>query len=119
MEENKSKVYVLPDNEGRILRCEGGYTMANIDDPALWVQIDEGFDDRCNLCQTHYFEGGLYTEDGIPRYKLEDGTAVARTTEEIEADMATLPEPEETLSQEERIRELEEALDMILRGETA
>ena len=32
------------------------------------------------------FDGGIYTTDGIPRYKLVDGQAVERTGEEIAAD---------------------------------
>ena len=104
-----SKVYVLADGRGRILRCEGGYTMSNIDDLDAWTLIDEGIGDRYNLCQSHYFEGGLYTDDGIPRYKLEDGQAVERTTEEIEADRAALPEPEPTENEKlrRRVAELE------------
>lgn len=86
MNENTSKVYVLTDDRSRIIRCEGGYTIGNITDFTGWVQIDEGTGGRYNLCQSHYFEGGLYTEDGIPRYKLVDEAAVERTEEEIEQD---------------------------------
>lgn len=79
-----SKVYVSTDEQSRILRCEGGYTTpANLDG---WTKIDEGTGDRYNLCQAHYFDGGLYTEDGIPRYKLVEGKPVERTEEEIQAD---------------------------------
>mgnify|MGYP003278868845 CR=1 FL=1 len=82
--ENTSKVYVLTDDQNRITRCEGGFTTpADLTD---WVQIDEGTGDRYNLCQSHYFDGGLYTNDGIPRYKLADGAPVLRSAEEIEAD---------------------------------
>lgn len=88
----KSKVYVQTDSQGRITRCEGGYTAPG--DLTGWVQIDEGTGDRYNLCQTHYFDGGLYTADGIPRYKLEEGRPVERTEEEIAADRAALPAPE-------------------------
>ena len=84
MEENMSKVYVLTDETSRILRCDGGYTTPA--DLTGWVQIDEGTGDRYNLCQSHYFEGGLYTSDGIPRYKLQDGQPVERSEEEIEVD---------------------------------
>ena len=84
MEEYKSKVYVLLDGQNRIVRCEGGYTTPA--DLTGWVQIDEGTGDRYNLCQSHYFEGGLYTSDGIPRYKLQDGQPVERSEEEIEVD---------------------------------
>ena len=93
MDENTSKVYVLADDQGRITRCEGGYTTGNITDPENWVQIDEGTGDRFNLCQSHYFQDGLYTEDGIPRYKLQDGQAVERTEEEIAADRAAIVQP--------------------------
>lgn len=84
MEEQKSKVYVQTDGQNRIFRCEGGYTTPA--DLTGWVQIDEGTGDRYNLCQSHYFEGGLYTSDGIPRYKLQDGAAVERTEDELEVD---------------------------------
>lgn len=118
---NESKVYVLSDNQNRIIRCDGGYTTPA--DLAGWVQIDEGTGDRYNLCQSHYFDGGLYTDDGIPRYKLVDGQPVERTEEEIRADRDALPATSK--SQEERIADLEtgvgdlsEALDMLLTGVT-
>ena len=81
MNEITSKVYVLTDDQNRIIRCEGGYTTPN--DLTDWVQIDEGAGDKYNLCQSHYFDGGLYTDDGIPRYKLTDGAPVLRSDEEI------------------------------------
>ena len=84
--ETKSKVYILTDSQGRVLRCEGGYTMSNIDDLSQWTYLDEGDGDRYNLCQSHYFEGGLYTEDGFCRYVYEDGVCRLRTEAEIEAD---------------------------------
>lgn len=92
-----SKVYVLADDQSRIIRCEGGYTTPA--DLTGWVQIDEGTGDRYNLCQTHYFDGGIYTDDGIPRYKLADGQAVERTEEEIAADRAALPAPEPSMGE--------------------
>lgn len=119
----KSKVYVLPDDHGRILRCEGGYTMDNITDPDNWVLIDEGHGDRYNLCQSHYFHGGLYTEDSIPKYKLLGEKPILRTDEEIEADR--IPASDPSLSLEDRVGTLEidsaetkEALEMILSGVT-
>lgn len=84
MDEYKSKVYVMTDDQGRITRCEGGYTTPA--DLTGWIQIDEGTGDRYNLCQSNYFDGGLCTTDGIPRYKLADGAPLERTQEEIDAD---------------------------------
>lgn len=88
----KSKVYIQTDTDGRILRCEGGYTTpADLTD---WTYIDEGTGDRYNLCQSHYFPGGLYTMGGIHRYRWDGTQAVERTEDEIEADRAELPVPE-------------------------
>ena len=91
MNETVFKVYVSTDDRGRIIRCEGGYTTPA--DLTGWTLIDEGTGDRYNLCQSHYFDGGLYTDDGIPRYKLQDGKAAERTEEEIQADRAAVPAP--------------------------
>ena len=91
MEETKSKVYVYTDEKSRITHCEGGYTIENIKDFEGWTLIDEGNGDRYNLCQSHYFDGGLYTEDGIPRYKLVDGKPVLREDSEIQADIKEIP----------------------------
>ena len=99
MDKTTSKVYVLADDQGRIIRCEGGYTTGNITDPENWVQIDEGVGDRFSLCQSHYFQDGLYTEDGVPRYKLVDGQPVERTMEEIAADLAAIVPPVTPLEQ--------------------
>lgn len=99
--EIKSKVYVQTDDRDRITHCEGGYTIGNITDFTGWVQIDEGAGDKYNLCQSHYFDR-IYTEDGIPRYKLVDGQAVERTQEEIEADRAAIPAPPPTAQEQLR-----------------
>lgn len=87
MDEIISRVYVKVDNQNRILRCEGEYTLSNIDNIEEWILIEEGPScDRLNLAQTHYFEGGLYTEDGICRYVYEDEECRLRTDEEIISD---------------------------------
>ena len=80
----KSKVYIQTDAEGRILRCDGGYTTPA--DLTGWIEIDEGTGDKYNLCQSHYFDGGLYTMDGIHRYRWDGTQAVERTEEDLEAD---------------------------------
>ena len=85
----KSKVHIKVDDQGRILRCEGEYTTPS--DLTGWIEIDEGTGDKYNLCQSHYFESGLYTMDGIPRYRWDGSVAVLRTDEELEADRAALP----------------------------
>ena len=122
--EMKSKVYIQTDTEGRILRCEGGYTTPV--DLAGWTYIDEGTGDRYNLCQGNYFQGGLYTMDGIPRYRWDGSAAVLRTDEEMEADRAAIPDPKPSKTVEARLTALEaeaeqakadrEALNILLGG---
>lgn len=101
----KSKVYIRTDTEGRIVRCEGGYTTPH--DLAGWTGIDEGTGDKYNLCQSHYFDGGLYTMDGIPRYSLDGSAAVLRTDKEMEADRAAIPEPKPSKTVDDRLTALE------------
>lgn len=83
--DDQSKVYILVDEECCILRCDGGYTIGNVDE-SRWILIDAGDGDRFNLCQSHYFEGGLYTEDGICRYKYVEGECVLRSETEMDYD---------------------------------
>ena len=121
---DKSKVYIQTDDRGRILRCDGGYTTPT--DLSGWLEIDEGTGDRYNLCQSHYFDGGLYTMDSIPRYRWDGTQAVERTEEELEADRTALPKPEPT-TLETRVAALEAdaaqaaldraALTLLLTGE--
>ena len=120
----KSKVYIQTDAEGRVLRCEGGYTTPV--DLTDWTYIDEGIGDRYNLCQGNYFQGGLYTMDGIPRYRWDGYAAVQRTDEEMEADRAAIPDPKPSKTVEARLTALEaeaeqakadrEALNILLGG---
>lgn len=87
----RSRVYILLDEKGRIVRVEGEYSLPS--DLTGWVQIDEGYGDRFSMAQSHYLDGGLYTMQGIPRYKYEDGACVLRGEEELAADLAALPAP--------------------------
>lgn len=91
-----SKVYALVDAQGRVTRIEGGYTMGNIDDLARWTYLGEGDGDKYNLCQAHYLPDGLFTGDGLYRWKYENGECVLRTEAELEADRAAIPAPEPT-----------------------
>ena len=111
MEIEKSKVYVLPDAEGRITRIDGGYTLDNIKDFTDWVLIDEGYGDRFNLCQGNYFPQPIIDERGIYRYKLVDGKPVERTQEEMDADYVP---PEIKPTTEQRVDALETTTDDII-----
>lgn len=106
MQTPKSRVYVLCDDQNRVTRLEGEYSLPA--DLTGWVLIEEGEPcDRLNLAQSHYLDKPLY-DGAVLRYKLVDGKVVERTAEEIEADKAKLPKPEPSVS--ERVTELEEQL---------
>lgn len=107
----KSRVYAKLDEQNRILAIEGEYSLSNIQNFDEWTQIEEGEPcDRLNLAQSHYFEGGLFTDDGIPRYKWTGREAVARTETEIEADRAAIPAQPATPTYEERLAAMESAM---------
>lgn len=88
----KSRVYILLDEKERIVRIEGEYSLPA--DLTGWTLIEEGAPcDRLNLAQSHYLDGGLYTMQGIPRYKYNGGACVLRSEAEIAADRDALPRP--------------------------
>lgn len=121
----KSHVYIKVDEQGHITRCEGEYTLPS--DLNGWTLIEEGPPcDRLNLAQSHYFEGGLYTMDGIPRYRWDGEKAVLRSDEELGADRSAIqgPEPSKTVgdrltaleAEAERAEADREALNILLGG---
>lgn len=88
---NIYKVYVKIDAESRINAVNSSAFLA---DTAGWILIDEGTEwPRYHHAQGNYFDGGTFTADGIPRYKLEEGRPVQRTAEEIQADRAAVVTP--------------------------
>ena len=89
MDEPMSRVYILTDEQNRIIRIEGEYTLPS--DLTVWILIDEGYGDKYNLAQTHYLEKGLTTDDGIYQYKYADEEVEERTQAEIEADREAIP----------------------------
>lgn len=91
-------VYVQTDKRGRITAVNSSAFVSG-----EWgTEIDSGFGDKYHHAQGNYFPDGLYTVDGIPRYKLAEGKSVERTEEEIAADIAALPSPPPT--EQEQIR---------------
>ena len=108
-------VYVQTDEQDRITAVNSSAFV----DSDWGTEIDSGFGDKYHHAQGNYFPQPIYTEDGIPRYKLEAGKAVERTEEEIAADRAALPEPEPTENEKlrRRVAELEnQILTMRLGG---
>ena len=82
-------VYVQTDEQGRIIAVNSSAFVS-----AEWgTEIDSGLGDRFHHAQGNYFSTGIYTDDGIPRYKLVKNTAQERTEEEIQADRDAIPAP--------------------------
>ena len=91
-------VYVQTDDRGRITAVNSSAFVS-----ADWgAEIDQGYTDREHHAQGNYFPQPIYTDDGIPRYKLVDGSPVERTEEEIAADRASLPTPAPTAQEQLR-----------------
>lgn len=91
-------VYVQTDERGRITAVNSSAFVS-----ADWgMEIDQGYGDQYHHAQGNYFSQPIYTEDGIPRYKLVDGSPVERATEEIEADRAAIPTPAPTAQEQLR-----------------
>lgn len=100
------KVYIQTDPQTRIIAINSGEFLPDITD---WTQIDEGDGDKYHHAQGNYFEKPLMTMQGVYQYKhdatkLMGQRAVERTTEEMAADVATIPPPPPT--QDEVIKDL-------------
>ena len=114
------QVYVKTNDNRRITAVNSSGFLA---DPFGWVQIDEGSGDRYYLAQGNYFEKPLTDDRGVYRYALDDsGKPYELTQEEMDA---AYVEPEAQPTQEDRLaaleeenKQLKEALDMLLSGET-
>ena len=64
-----------------------------------WVEVDRGTGDRYHHAQGNYLPQPLYTKEGIPCYKLENGAVVERSQGELAADLAGLVGPVRPLEQ--------------------
>lgn len=115
MEQENYIVYVRTDEQGRILEANSS---AFLKDTIGWTAIDEGLGDKYHHAQGNYFDGGLYTTDGIPRYALTDGAPALRSDEEIEADRAAIVHvPTETEILKQQVADLQnQILTMRLGG---
>lgn len=83
-----SEVYILIDSNNHIIRCEGGYSISNIDNIEEWVKIDEGYGDKYNLCQSHYFDKPIINMDGTHSYVYENNEIRESTLDELAEELA-------------------------------
>lgn len=82
MDQEKIFVYAKTDAFNRIISVNSSEFVS----PDWGEQIDEGYGDPYLHAQGNYFPKPIYTQDGFPRYKLENGVPVERTQEELDAD---------------------------------
>lgn len=90
MEMNPYAVLVRTDEQNRITEINSS---AFVDAANGWTKIDEGWGDKYHHAQGNYLPKPLMDERGVYRYKLEEGQAVERTQEEMDADYAARPAP--------------------------
>lgn len=77
MEEGKSRVYILVDENNNLIRIEGEYSLPN--DLNGWILVEEGTPcDRLNLAQTHYLDKPLIDDDGNYNYQYINGEIVEK-----------------------------------------
>lgn len=98
MEDEVYIVYAKIDSENRIISVNSSAFVS----PDWGSDIDAGYGDKYHHAQGNYFDQPIYTDDGIPRYKLVDGQAVERTEEEMGADRAAIPVPPPTAQEQLR-----------------
>ena len=93
-------VYVKVNSESGIIAINSNAFISDFTD---WILIESGvYGDRGHHAQGNYFPQPVYTDDGIPRYKLVDGQAVERTAEETPADRGAIPAPPPTVQEQLR-----------------
>lgn len=101
MDNYYNKHYITVDNRGRIVDGWSDGPHPEKDAAGAICITDQGW------YQFRLFHGGeenpsLWTMDGIPLYKYEDGEVLPRSEEEISADRAAIPEPPPTAQEQLR-----------------
>ena len=101
-------VYVKTDEKNRITDINSS---AFISDISEWTKIDSGDGDRYHHAQGNYLPKPITDENGVYRYKFENGTVCERSADEMAADMP-IPEPEPPTNAElaQAIAELAEVM---------
>lgn len=103
-------VYVKTDDANLITSVNSSAFLCDV---TGWTEIDSGYGDKYHHAQGNYFAKPIIDDQGIYRYKLEDGKPVERTQEEMDTDYVP---PAQKPSEAERIDALEAALTAIEEG---
>lgn len=102
------RVYIKIDSENRITAVKSEIFISDTSD---WVEIDNGDGVRFVHAQGNYLPKPITDENGVYRYKFENGTVCERSADEMAADMP-IPEPEPPTNAElaQAIAELAEVM---------
>ena len=106
------KVYIRVDDAGCVTAIQSD---AFLHDTEGWQLLDEGMGDRFHHAQNNYLPLPLTDDRGAYRYRLDGGVLVQRTEADMALDDVVVEQP---VSMENRVRQLEEALDLLMSGVT-
>ena len=102
------RVFIKTDSKNRITAVNSEIF---ISDFSGWTEIDSGDGDKFAHAQGNYFPKPIMDENGIYRYKFENGVISERSEDEMAADM---PTPEYSVSTEQRLEAMENAVEEII-----
>ena len=83
------RVYIKTDQENRVTAVNSEIFLPDV---SGWTEIDSGDGDRYVHAQGNYFPKPLTDENGVYRYKFENGEIAERSADEMAADLP-VPEP--------------------------
>ena len=102
------RVFIKTDSKNRITAVDSEIF---ISDTSGWMEIDRGDGDKFAHAQGNYFPKPIMNENGIYRYKFENGEISERSADEMAADM---PAHEYSVSTEQRMEAMENAVEEII-----
>ena len=83
------RVFIKTDSKNRVTAIDSEIF---ISDTSGWVEIDSGDGDKFAHAQGNYLPKSLTDENGVYRYKYENGAVCERSEGEMAADLP-IPEP--------------------------
>ena len=85
------RVFIKTDSQDRITAVNSEIFISDL---SGWTEIDSGDGDRFVHAQGNYFSKPITDENGVYRYKFENGEISERSADEMAADMpAPAPVP--------------------------
>lgn len=107
------RVYIKIDSENRVTAINSEIFISDI---LGWVEIDNGDGDKFAHAQGNYLPKPITDENGVYRFKFENGAVCERSADEMAADMPA-PAPAEKLPEitlEQRVTATENAVEELI-----